>query len=80
VEGAGGPGDRRAAAPVRHRPWDNTGPIDVFGANREYVGTFAEEDLAMPAAYGPGGLVVYWEFDELDVPTIVVRRIAEVVR
>ncbi|MDE2762510.1 MAG: hypothetical protein OXQ94_01500 [Gemmatimonadota bacterium] len=62
------------------RPWDNTGPIDVFGANREYVGTFAEEDLAMPAAFGPGGLVVYWEFDELDVPTIVVRRIAEVVR
>lgn len=62
------------------RPWDDTGPIDVFGANREYVGTFAEGDLEMPAAFGPGGLVVYWEFDELDVPTIVVRRIPEVAR
>lgn len=62
------------------RPWDDTGPIDVFGANREYVGTFAEGDLAMPAAFGPDGLVVYWEFDELDVPTIVVRRLPEAVR
>jgi len=62
------------------RPWDDTGPIDVFGANREYVGTFADEDLAMPAAFGPGGLVVYWEFDELDVPTIVVKRLPAAVR
>ena len=63
-----------------NRPWDDTGPIDVFGANREYVGTFAEGDLEMPAAFGPGGLAVYWEFDELDVPAIVVRRIPEVAK
>ena len=34
----------------------------------------------MPAAFGPDGLVVYWEFDGLDVPTIVVKRLPEAVR
>ena len=63
-----------------NRPWDDTGPIDVFGANREYVGTFADGDPKMPAAFGPDGLVVYWEFDELDAPTLVVRRISAMVR
>ena len=58
-------------------PWDDTGPIDVFNANREYVGTFAAEDLDMPIAFGPGGMVAHWEFDELDVPTLVVRRRVE---
>lgn len=61
-------------------PWDNAGPIDVFGADREYVGTFAAEDLDMPVAFGPGGMVAHWEFDELDVPTLVVRRLPEEVR
>ena len=58
---------------------DDSSPIDVFGADREYVGTFAEE-ARMPAAFGPDGLVAYWEFDELDVPTIVVKRLPEEVR
>lgn len=61
-------------------PWDETGPIDVFGANREYVGTFARNEPGMPAAFGPDGLVVFWEFDELDVPTIVVKRLPVEVR
>ena len=52
----------------------------MFGANREYVGTFTEEDLAMPAAFGPESVVVFWEFDELDVPTIVVKRLPAAVR
>jgi len=29
----------------------------------------------MPGAFGPNGLVAYWELDELDVPIVVVRRI-----
>jgi len=29
----------------------------------------------MPDAFGPNGLVAYWELDELDVPIVVVRRI-----
>ena len=61
-------------------PWDDEGPIDVFGANREYVGTFATGAPGMPAAFGPGGLVAFWEFDELDVPTIVVKRLPVAVR
>ncbi len=61
-------------------PWDEEGPIDVFGGNRKYVGTFAAGAPEMPAAFGPDGLVAYWEFDEMDVPTIVVKRLPEAVR
>ena len=61
-------------------PWDDDGPIDVFDADREYVGTFAAATPGMPAAFGPDGLVLYWETDELDVPTIVVKRLPVEVR
>ena len=61
-------------------PWDDSGPIDVFGADREYVGTFAAGAPGMPATFGPDGLVAFWEMDELDVPTIVVKRLPEEVR
>ncbi|MXW16469.1 MAG: hypothetical protein F4139_09830 [Gemmatimonadetes bacterium] len=61
-------------------PWEDNGPIDVFGPDREYVGTFAAGEPGMPAAFGPDGLVAFWEFDELDVPTIVVKRLPEEVR
>ena len=60
--------------------WDDAGPIDVFGADREYVGTFAAGAPEMPAAFGPDGMVVFWEFDEMDVPTIVVKRLPAGVR
>ena len=65
---------------VGEEPWDDEGPIDVFGADREYVGTYPEGDAGMPVAFGPDGLVVFWEFDELDVPTIVVKRLPVEVR
>ena len=61
-------------------PWDDDGPIDVFDAGGEYVGTLAPSAPGMPAAFGPDGLVLYWETDELDVPTIVVKRLPEEVR
>lgn len=61
-------------------PWDNQGPIDVFGPDRQYVGTFAADTIGLPRAFGPDGLVAYWEVDELDVPTIVVRRLPGEVR
>jgi hypothetical protein len=60
--------------------WDDAGPIDVFGPDREYVGTFAAGAPEMPAAFEPDGLVVFWEFDEFDVPTIVVKRLPAGVR
>ena len=61
-------------------PWDDAGPIDVFGADREYVGTFPAGAPGTPAAFGPEGLVAYWEFDGMDVPIIVVRRLGAEVR
>ncbi len=44
------------------------------------MGTFAAGAPGMPAAFGPDGLVAFWELDELDVPTIVVKRLPEEVR
>ncbi|MCY4571500.1 MAG: hypothetical protein OXF01_01760 [Gemmatimonadetes bacterium] len=61
-------------------PWDYEGPIDVLGPNGEYRGTFAAGELEMPRAFGPNGLVAYVEMDEMDVPTIVVKRLPRVVR
>lgn len=57
--------------------WDEDlqGPIDVVTVGGEYRGTFAPEDLSMPLALGPGGLAAFVELDDLDVPTVVVRRL-----
>ena len=56
-------------------PWLDEGPIDVFNADREYLGTLPAGDPPMPAAFGPAGLVVHLERDEFDVPTLVVSRL-----
>ncbi|MCY3677768.1 MAG: hypothetical protein F4Z31_04340 [Gemmatimonadetes bacterium] len=56
-------------------PWDDRGPIDVFNADRAYLGTLAVGRPAMPAAFGPDGLVVHMERDELDIPTLVVSQL-----
>lgn len=50
------------------------GPTDVFGADRNYVGTYAPDEARVPSAFGPDGLVAYREVDEMDVPSIVVKR------
>ena len=55
--------------------------IDVLSADGRYVGTFAQQSGAiMFAAFGPAGLVAYVETDELDVPTVVVKRVPPEVR
>ena len=59
-------------------PWNPEGTVDVFDPDRRYVGTFAAS--AMPAAFGPDGLVAYWELGEMDVPSIVVKRLPVEVR
>lgn len=61
-------------------PWDRLGPIDVMRADGEYVGTFAAGAAKMPDAFGPDGLVAFIERDELDIPSIVVRRLPVEVR
>ena len=38
-------------------PWDTQGPIDVFGPDRQYVGTFAAGTTTMPETFGPDGMV-----------------------
>ena len=59
---------------------DNDGLIDVFDPEGSYVGTFPKEGLRMPGAFGPGGLVAYWETDDMDIPSIVVYRLPEKLR
>ena len=56
------------------------GWIDVLAPGGEYVGTFSLEDTPMPDAFGPVGLVAFVETDDLDVPTIVVKRLPAAVR
>ena len=56
------------------------GWIDVLSPGGEYVGTFSLEEMPMPGAFGPGGLVAFVETDEFEVPTIIVKRLPEAVR
>lgn len=61
-------------------PWEDDGPIDVFRQDRTYAGTLPARAPGMPTAFGPDGLVVFWEFDQMDGPTIVVKRLPVEVR
>ena len=65
---------RRGEEPV------SDGPIDVLTPDGRYMGTFATDEMAMPRAFGPGGLVAFVEVDELGVQTVVVRRQPEGIR
>lgn len=53
-------------------------PIDIITPDGQYLGTLGE--ARMPEAFGPDGLVAYVEISELDVPSVVVRRLPEGVR
>ena len=61
-------------------PLDDAGPIDVFGTDRRYLGTFAAGTIEVPFAFGPDGLVAFWELDELDIPIAVVKRLPDELR
>ena len=74
---------RRGAKPT------DVGPIDVLTPAGQYVGTFAAgslpfaEDLgkrSMQLAFGPEGLVAHVEKDDMDVPKVVVQRLAAALR
>ena len=56
------------------------GPIDMITPDGVYLGTFAAGATAMPSAFGPEGLVAFVETDELDVQTVVVKRLPGGVR
>jgi hypothetical protein len=55
--------------------WDRTlGPVDIFDATGEYVGTLPP-DRPWPAAFASGERILALETDELGVQRVVVYRI-----
>ncbi len=59
---------------------DSDGPIDLITADGRYLGSFADDATDLPSAFGRDGLVAFVERDELDVPTVVVKRLPPGVR
>ena len=60
-------------------PRDN-GPIDVLTPDGRYLGSYPAGTTALPAAFGPDGLVAFVEVSELRVQTVVVKRVVGKVR
>ena len=60
--------------------WHTPGPIDVVTTDGRYVGTFATDATTLPDAFGPDGMAAFIELDELDVASVVVRRLPAAVR
>ena len=56
------------------------GPVDVLAADGRYLGSFRPGTTTIPAAFGPDGVVAFIEVDELDVQSVVVRRLPAAVR
>lgn len=56
------------------------GPIDVLTGDGEYMGTYRKGATKIPNAFGPNGLAAFIEFDEFEVPSVVVRRLPAEVR
>ena len=59
---------------------DADGAIDVVSPSGEYAGTFPAGSIALPDAFGPDGLAAFIEKDEMDVETVVVKRLPRSVR
>ena len=53
------------------------GPIDVLTPDGRYLGSYPAGTTALPAAFGPDGLVAFVEMSELGVQTVVVKRMVE---
>ena len=51
------------------------GPTDVFSADGQYLGTLAPDQIHIPTAFGPDGLMAYVEMDDLGVPVVHVVRL-----
>lgn len=65
---------RRGAYP------ETDGSIDVLTPDGDYIGTLPAGTTALPDAFGPNGLAAFLERDELDVATVVVRRLPAAAR
>ena len=51
------------------------GPIDVLATDGRYLGSYRAGVTVIPDAFGPVGLVAFIERNELDVQTVVVKRV-----
>lgn len=51
------------------------GPVDVLAPDGRYLGSFRAGAARLPDAFGPGGLAAFIERDELDIQTVVVKRL-----
>lgn len=56
------------------------GPIDLISLDGRYLGSFAPGATGLPSAFGPDGLVAFVERNDLDVQTVIVRRLPQEVR
>ena len=59
---------------------ESNGPIDLITADGRYLGSFALGATNLPTAFGPDGLVAFVETNDLDVPTVVVKRLPPEIR
>ena len=59
---------RRGEGPV------DDGPIDVLTPDGRYLGSHPAGTMSLPAAFGPDGLVAFLEMNDLQVQTVVVKR------
>lgn len=57
------------------RDGSSRGPTDIFAVDGNYLGTLANEDVGMPYAFGPDGLMAYVERDQLGAPVVRVIRL-----
>ena len=64
---------RRGDEPV------SDGPIDILAADGRYLGTYRTGATRLPDAFGPEGLAAFIERDELDVQTVIVKRLPRTV-
>ncbi len=55
------------------------GPIDILAADGRYLGSYRTGATRLPDAFGPEGLAAFIERDELDVQTVIVKRLPRTV-
>jgi hypothetical protein len=52
------------------------GPLDLIDTDGAYLGTLSPGEERIPDAFGPNGLAAFIETGEMDIPTVVVRRLS----
>lgn len=58
---------------------DSDGPMDILAPDGRYIGSYRTGAAQLPDAFGPGEMAAFIERDELDVETVVVKRLPRTV-